>query len=347
MAVVARSAVAVAVDVHLAAAAAVVAVVAVVVAGGVREAAMFRTRLLSLMIAGGCVLTALPPAQAQQKFASPEEAFAALVAAAKADDNRGLVTVLGKGGLDIVSSGDEVADRSLRQDFLSAYDKRHEISTEGNKSTLVIGESKFPVPIPLVQKKGVWQFDTVAGRQEILYRRIGENEIDTIQTSLAYVDAQNEFADKNKDGSFNVYAQRIISDPGKRNGLYWPAAANEEQSPLGELMAEASSEGYHAGRGQTPYHGYYYRILTRQGEMAPGGAVDYIVRGKMIGGFALVAWPAQYGNSGVKTFLVNHQGIVYEKDLGPQTDRIASRMRMFNPDQTWAKVTVAETSQSQ
>jgi hypothetical protein len=288
------------------------------------------------------MLAASPSAQAQQKYASPEEAFNALVAAAKADDTRGLVTVLGKGGLDIVSSDDEVADRSLRQEFLAAYDKRHEIMTDGGKSFLIVGENKFPIPIPLVQKNGFWQFDTVAGRQEILYRRIGQNELDTIQTCLTYVDAQNEFADKNKDGNFNVYAQRIISDQGKRNGLYWPAAANEEQSPLGALMAEASSEGYHAGRGQTPYHGYYYRILTRQGETAPGGAVDYIVRGKMIGGFALVAYPARYGNSGVKTFLVNHQGVVYEKDLGPQTDRIASRMIAFSPDQTWTKVTVAE-----
>jgi hypothetical protein len=208
-----------------------------------------------------------------------------------------------------------------------------------------VGEDKYPVPIPLVKKNSAFSFDAVAGRQEILYRRIGNNELDTIQTCLAYVDAQNEFADKTKDGVFNVYAQRIISDPGKRNGLFWPAQANEEQSPLGALMAEASSEGYHAGRGQQPYHGYYYRILTRQGELAPGGALDYIVRGKMIGGFALVAWPAEYGNSGVKTFLVNHQGVVYEKDLGSRTDRIASRMTTFNPDQTWAKVTVAEAPQ--
>jgi hypothetical protein len=309
--------------------------------GGREEAAMFQLRLLILTSPVVCALAA-GPAQAQQKYASPEEAFGALVASVKADDDRGIATVLGPSGLDIISSGDEVADRSQRQEFLAAYDKRHEITTDRGKSYLIVGDDKFPVPIPLVQKNGAWSFDTAAARQEILYRRIGRNELDTIQTCLAYVDAQNEFADKTKDGAFNIYAQRIISDPGKRNGLYWPASAGEDQSPLGELMAEASSEGYHAGRGQVPYHGYYYRILTRQGETAPGGAMDYIVRGKMIGGFALVAWPAQYANSGVKTFLVNHDGVVYEKDLGSRTDRIASRMRAFNPDHTWAKVTIAE-----
>jgi hypothetical protein len=339
--------VAAAVSAAAAAASAVVAVVAAaaVAAGGDREeAAMLQLRLLILAAPVVCALAA-GPAQAQQKYASPEEAFGALVAAVKADDDRGLATVLGANGLDIVSSGDEVADRSQRQEFLTAYDKRHEIATNDGKSYLVVGDDKFPVPIPLMNKSGAWSFDTVAARQEILYRRIGRNELDTIQTCLAYVDAQNEYADKTKDGVFNVYAQRIISDPGKRNGLYWDASAGEEQSPLGELMAEASGEGYHAGRGQVPYHGYYYRILTRQGETAPGGAMDYIVRGKMIGGFALIAWPAEYGNSGVKTFLVNHEGVVYEKDLGERTNRTASRMRAFNPDQTWAKVTVAETSQ--
>jgi len=295
-------------------------------------------RIFSLMAAAvACTLASVPAAHAQQKFNSPEEAFAALVATMNANDNRGLIQVLGRDGLDLVVSGDPVADKSQRQQFLSAYDARHEISRDGDKAYIVVGEEKFPLPIPLVQKGGSWRFDTVAAREEILFRRIGRNELDTIQTVLAYVAAQNDFADNNKSGKFNVYAQRIISDPGKRNGLYWPAAAGEEQSPLGALFAKASGEGYHAGRGQVPYHGYYYKILTRQGPTAPGGEVDYVVRGQMIGGFALVAWPAEYGNSGVKTFLVNHEGVVFEKDLGPRTERIASRMTEFNPDHTWTK----------
>jgi len=175
---------------------------------------------------------------------------------------------------------------------------------------------------------------------EILYRRIGRNELDAIQTSLAFVDAENEYADKDRGAGPGVYAQRIVSSPGKKDGLYWPA--DGDQSPLGELAAEASAEGYKVGSGEPqPYHGYYYRILTQQGSNAPGGEMDYVINGKMIGGFALVAYPADYGNSGVMTFLVNHNGIVYQKDLGERTESIAKRMKSFNPDQTWKKVEVS------
>jgi hypothetical protein len=327
-----------------AAAGSVAAAAAAVVDGGASEEAKMLRIFCLIAAAVACTLVSVPAAQAQQNFNSPEEAFNALVAATKTEDNRGLTQVLGRNGLDLLVSGDPVADRSQRQQFLSAYDARHEISRDGDKAYLVVGEDKFPLPVPLVQKGGSWRFDAVAARQEILFRRIGRNELDTIQTVLAYVDAQNDFADNNKSGKFNVYAERIISDPGKHNGLYWPAAAGEEQSPLGELFAEASGEGYHAGRGQAPYHGYYYKILRRQGPTAPGGAVDYIVRGQMIGGFALVAWPAEYGNSGVKTFVVNHEGVVFEKDLGPRTERIASRMTEFNPDHTWAKSQATTTA---
>jgi Protein of unknown function (DUF2950) len=295
---------------------------------------MFRIFFLAIVF---FTLASLPAAHAQQKFNSPEEAFAALVATVNGPDDRGLVRILGRYGLDLVKSGDPIADKSQRQRFLSAYHSRHEISRDGDRAFLVIGEERFPLPIPLVQNGASWRFDAVQARAEILFRRIGRNELDTIQTCLAYVSAQNDFADKNKPGNFNVYAQRIVSDPGKRNGLYWPAPAGEEQSPLGALFAQASREGYHAGRGQVPYHGYYYKILTRQGPTAPGGWVDYIVKGQMIGGFALVAWPAQYGNSGIKTFVVNHQGVVFEKDLGTQTESIASRMIEYNPDHTWTK----------
>jgi len=200
------------------------------------------------------------------------------------------------------------------------------------------GADDFPLPIPLIRQQANWKFDTAAGRLEDLYRRIGRNELDAIQTSLAYVDAQNEYAEKDRTGAGpGVYARRIISSAGKKDGLYWPAP-DGDASPLGELIAQASEEGYKAGAGRTPYHGYYYRILTRQGPNAPGGVLDYVVKGKMIGGFGLLAYPAEYGNSGVMTFVVNHSGTVYQKDLGNSTASLAGRMTWFDPDQTWKKV---------
>jgi hypothetical protein len=185
-----------------------------------------------------------------------------------------------------------------------------------------------------MKKKAGWEFDTAAGRLEILYRRIGRNELDAIQTCLAFVDAQHEYAGKDRGDGAGVYAQRIVSSAGKKDGLYWPG----EDSPLGELAAQASAEGYKVGSGPIPYHGYYYRILTQQGGNAPGGAMDYVVKGKMIGGFALLAWPAEYGNSGVMTFIVNHSGVVYQKDLGKDTEAAARRMTWFDPDRSWTKV---------
>jgi hypothetical protein len=204
---------------------------------------------------------------------------------------------------------------------------------------MIIGPDDFPFPIPLVRRDGLWRFDTVAGRREILYRRIGRNELDAIQAALAYADAQNEYAEKDRAGeNAGVYAQRIVSEPGKTNGLYWPASQGGDESPLGELIAQATAQGYNVGGGRAPYHGYYFNILKKQGPNAPGGAVDYVVRGKMIGGFALVAYPAEYGNSGVMTFVVSHHGTVYQKDLGPRTAEIAGQMASYNPDQTWKKV---------
>jgi hypothetical protein len=250
-----------------------------------------------------------------------------------------LMRVLGPGSAEIVSSGDEVADASARKRVIEAYDTKHRVVPEGaDKAVLIIGNEDWPFPIPLVRKNGSWRFDTAAGRDEILFRRIGRNELNAVQASLAYVDAQHEYAEKGIGGN-GVYAQRIVSQPGKKDGLYWPAQSGEDESPLGELAAAASTAGYRAGQQRAPYHGYYYKILTRQGPNAPGGALDYIARGKMIGGFALVAYPAEYRNSGVMTFLVNHQGDIYEKDLGPNTARIASGMTAFNPDNTWQRVT--------
>jgi Protein of unknown function (DUF2950) len=287
------------------------------------------------------VLTTATGAPAQE-YKTPEEAVAALIVAAKASDRPALMRVLGPGSAEIVSSGDEVADASARKRVIEAYDTKHRVVMEGSdKAVLIIGNEDWPFPIPLVLKNANWRFDTAAGRDEILFRRIGRNELNAIQASLAYVDAQHEYAEKAIGGN-GVYAQRIVSQPGKKDGLYWPIQPGEDESPLGELAAAASAAGYRAGQQRAPYHGYYFKILTRQGPNAPGGAIDYIARGKMIGGFALVAYPAEYRNSGAMTFLVNHQGVLYQKDLGPNTAGIASGMTAFNPDATWERVTDAD-----
>ena len=299
-------------------------------------------RVLMPLMIGALLCSAASVAAAQQAFKTPDEAASALVRAAKAGDMKALVTVLGPDGEDIVSSGDEVADQATREKFVAAYDAKHKIDMEGDsKATIVIGQEDFPLPIPILRKDGMWRFDTAAGRDEILFRRIGKNELDAIQASLAYVDAQNEYAEKDRTGAgMNTYAQRIISQPGKKDGLYWPVG--EEESPLGELVAQATAQGYRVGGGRTPYHGYYFKILTKQGPAAPGGELDYVVNGKMIGGFALVAYPAEYRNSGVMTFIVSHAGDVFQKDLGPNTARLAERMTSFNPDSTWQKVADTE-----
>lgn len=276
-------------------------------------------------------------AQAQQSFSSPEDAAAALVAAVRSDTTRDILKVLGSGAEDIIDSGDEVADVMTRKAFISTYDAKHSIKAEGNKTaTLILGAEDFPFPIPLINTKGGWEFDAQAGRQEILYRRIGRNELDAIQTSLAYVDAQNEYSGKDRGDGIGVYARRIVSSHGKKDGLFWRDDA--DPSPFGELVAQASAEGYKADGNGAPYHGYYFRILKAQGSDAPGGALNYVVKDKMIGGFALMAYPAEYGNSGVMTFVVNHAGTVYQKDLGKRTESIAKRTYLFDPDQTWKKV---------
>ena len=288
------------------------------------------------------IIASVSVASAQQSFKTPEDAVGALVSATKDNWPKGVVAVLGRDGIDIVSSGDKVADEAIRQKFLAAYDAKHQVTKEGDdKAMMIIGPEDFPFPIPLIRKAGAWRFDTAAGRLEILYRRIGRNELAAIQASLAYVDAQNEYAEKDRTGAgVATYAQRIVSQPGKKDGLYWPGPQGDDASPLGELVAQATNEGYLIGGDRTPFHGYYFKILTRQGPTAPGGAVDYVVRGKMIGGFALVAYPAEYGNSGVMTFLVNHTGTVFQKDLGQSTAKLAERMTSFNLDQTWKKVDV-------
>jgi hypothetical protein len=293
---------------------------------------------LASLMAAMLVFAMASVAGAQQSFRTADDAVNALVGAARIGNRAGILTVLGREGAAIVSSGDDAGDAAERQRFVTAYDAKHRISMDaGGKAILIVGEEDFPFPIPLVRKDGMWRFDTVAGRQEILYRRIGRNELEAIQVCLAYVDAQNEYAEKDRAGA-GAYARRIVSQAGAKDGLYWPASQGDEASPLGELFAEASQEGYRPGGGRAPFHGYYYKILTKQGPTAPGGALDYVVNGRMIGGFALVAYPAWYGITGVMTFLVNHTGVVLEKDLGSNSTRLAERMTSFNPDQTWKKV---------
>ncbi len=302
-------------------------------------------RTARLLIAAACVLSfsTFSAANAQQSFDTPQAAAEALVNAARADNARGVMNVLGYRGADIILSGDAVADAITREKFVGAYDTKHDVSmVDDGNATMVVGASDFPFPIPIVRKGDKWAFDTAAGRREILYRRIGRNELDAIQTSLAIVDAENDYADLSRAGSgVSTYAQRILSQPGKKDGLYWPASPGDVASPLGELVAGATAEGYRAGARPVPYHGYYFRILRRQGPDAPGGALDYVVDGKMIGGFALAAYPAEYRNSGVMTFIVNHAGDVFQKDLGPRTARIATSMTAYNPDKTWTKVDAA------
>jgi hypothetical protein len=284
------------------------------------------------------------PATAQEQFKSAENAVEALVDAARAGDPSVILEILGPEGRDIISSGDEVADRTTRENFVAAYDTKHSLTSEGDaKIILVIGDSDWPFPIPIVSKNGTWQFETKSGLDEILRRRIGRNELAAIQVSLAYVQAQNEYASLDPGGlGPHAYAQRIVSSPGKKDGLYWPTAEGQEPSPLGDLAAKASTEGYKVRHTPIPYHGYFYRILKRQGASAPGGAFDYVVKGKMIGGFALIAYPAIYGNSGIMTFMVNHDGVVFQKDLGPRTAEIARKIEAFAPDQTWTRADLTQ-----
>jgi hypothetical protein len=276
-----------------------------------------------------------------RRFASIEDAVGALVDAMRAGDRKAMLAIFGQEGRGLVWSGDEVSDRRARERFVAAYDDKHHLEAGGGKVVLVVGRDDFPFPIPIVPDGPSWRFDTPAGMEELLNRRIGQNELNTIQVCLAYVDAQREYYSRDPDNDALLqYAQKFASSPGKRDGLYFETKAGEPPSPLGLLVARARGEGYSRQSTGTPipYWGYYYRILTAQGKDAPGGAYDYLAHGRMIGGFALVAYPAQYGVSGVMTFIVNHDGVVYQKDLGPSSVAVARGMKEFNPDSTWKKV---------
>jgi hypothetical protein len=309
------------------------------------------TSIVSLALSAGVLMTlgfsaiAIAATAAKQKsFPSAEAAVKAAVAAAKANDDKELLAIFGAQAKDLLSSGDSVADKQRRAQFLAAYDEKNRLATEGENTILIVGKNEWPFPIPVVKSGDAWVFDTAKGREEILNRRIGQNELNAIKVTLAYMDAQREYGMKDRDGDGILeYARRFRSESGKKNGLYWEAKPGEEQSPLGSFFAQAQKVGYApqgSGGGQTaaPYHGYYYKILEAQGKNASGGAFSYVVKDNMIGGFALVAYPAEHGNSGVMTFVINHDGKVFQKNLGNNTASIAKSMKEYNPDSTWSEV---------
>jgi hypothetical protein len=295
------------------------------------------------LICAFALLAAAPLAIAagvsQKSFDSPEAAVSALVEAVKSGDAWSIRAVLGPRSGKLVNSGDPVQDQQNRDKFISAYNTASEIELQGDaKAVLVVGKNNWPMPIPLVKSDGSWRFDAKQGEQEILDRRIGRNELAAVQVCLAIVDAERDYSAQDPEGvGIPRYAARLASTPGKRDGLYWEPTAGEPESPLGPLLAAAASEGYSSFSTLAPYHGYYYRILTKQGKNAPGGAYNYLVKGEMLGGFGLVAYPARYRASGVMSFIVNQDGVVYEKDLGKNTASIAAKMTTFDPDSSWEK----------
>jgi hypothetical protein len=278
----------------------------------------------------------------QTTFLSADDAVKAMVEAVKAGDTKSLLAIMGPGSKHIILSGDPVEDKKGREWFVKHYEEKNRLDEETTgKVTLHVGNNEWPFPIPIVKAGKGWTFDTGAGKKEILARRVGKNELSAIQVCLAYVDAQKEYAMRQgrQGEGLLEYAQRFVSKPGKQDGLYWEAAEGVEQSPMGPLFAAAREEGYGEkplGDRPTPYHGYLYRILKAQGANAPGGAHDYVVGGKMIGGFALIAYPAHYRSSGVMAFIVNQDGVVYQKDLGRDTKKAAHALKAFDPDKTWA-----------
>ena len=302
-----------------------------------------KTLAVALLVAAAPMsnLAHAAPAMAQKAFATPEDAAKALADAVRAKDANAVLAVLGPKSRSWLSSGDAVADRQAAEKFLINYERKHAISeSSAGKAFLLAGEDDWPFPAPLVKKSDGWVFDSAAGREELINRRVGRNELSAIQTLLATVDAQREYAVGDVDGNgFNDYAQRFVSTPGKRDGLFWPVSANDPLSPLGPLVGLAAREGYgkKSDGKPVPFHGYHFRMLSEQGKSAPGGAYSYLAKGKMIGGFAAIAYPAKYGVSGVMTFVVNHDATVYQKNLGKNTQATAVKMRSFSPDSNWTK----------
>ena len=283
----------------------------------------------------GCFPTRSMAQQAGQKsFSSPEDASNALVTAAQNNDEKAMLDILGPDGKQIVSSGDEAEDAESRANFAKRYQQMHRLVKEPDGTTILyIGAENWPTPIPLVNNSSSWYFDTEAGKKEILFRRIGRNEISTISVCQELVAAQKEYY----SAQHNEYARNISSEEGQHNGLYWKAPEGEPLSPIGPLVASAFAKGKSPDAGPTPYRGYFYLVLTRQGKNGTGGAKSYIANGKMTEGFAFVAYPAEYGSSGVMTFIVNEDGVVYQKDLGKKTDALAEAMKEYNPNSSWQK----------
>jgi hypothetical protein len=290
---------------------------------------------VAVIVLMGCLVSPAEAQQAGQKtFSSAEEASEALVAAGRSNDEKAMLSILGADGKEIVSSGDEAEDAESRANFVEKYQEMHRLVKEPDGTTvLYIGAKNWPTPIPLVNKGGSWYFDTDAGKMEILYRRVGRNEMSAIQVCQELVAAEKEYS-----GQHGEYAQKIFSDEGQHNGLYWKAGDGGPLSPVGPLVAAAVTESYAASNSApTPYRGYYYHILVRQGKNAAGGAKSYSVNGKMTGGFAFVAYPAEYRSSGVMTFIVGQDGVAYQKDLGKKTDAMAKAMKEYNPNASWQK----------
>jgi Protein of unknown function (DUF2950) len=295
-----------------------------------------RLAVVTVLLTGGFATRSMAQQPGQKTFSSPDEAMSALVTAMKNNDEKLTLEILGPDGKHIVYSGDEVEDAQNRANFVERYQEMHRLVKEPDGSVvLYIGAKNWPTPIPIVKKGNAWFLDTDAGKKEILYRRVGRNEISTIKVCQELVAAEKEYYAT----QHNEYAKQIFSDEGQHNGLFWQAADGEPQSPIGPLVASAVAEGYVKGKNgpPTPYRGYYYYILTRQGKDAPGGAKSYIVNGNMTGGFAFVAYPAEYRSSGVVTFIVGPDGVVYQKDLGKKTAILGKAMKEYNPDSSWQK----------
>jgi hypothetical protein len=305
-------------------------------------------RLLAALRLGAAVIgltmtaavSTMAAATSQKTFATPTAAVDALIAANRANHIRELLAILGPEGAKLIRSGDPVADRHGRTRFVAAYDEAHNLELEGDsKEILIVGAAEWPFSIPLIREGNRWRFDTNAGADEILNRRIGRNELAVIEVCHAYVAAQREYAAKSLGvGGSSDYAQHFMSTAGQRDGLYWPVKPGEQESPLGPLIASAREAGYNPGTSHAsprPYYGYYFRILTQQGPNAPGDARNYVINGYMTGGFALIAYPATYGDSGIMTFIVNQDGIVYQKNLSSATTRLAREIMQYDPDGSW------------
>lgn len=300
---------------------------------GLTHSAHVACWITSALLVAAC--TSPKPAEL---YATPDAAVDSFVAALRTDDKAELARILGSDSDELISSGDPVADAQAREEFVRHYDQKHLLVPEddGDRVTLEIGDADWPFPVPVVRDADGWRFDTAAGLDELINRRIGRNELATIESCRAVSDAQAEYFAKNPSNSpTREFARKFISSPGTQDGLYWPTLEGEPASPLGELVANATEEGYVASGAGAPFHGYFYRMLTAQGDYAPGGRMSYLAGDRLTNGFGVLAWPADYGNSGVMAFIMNQQGIVYQRDLGEETDRAARAMTEFNPDPEW------------